>query len=104
MESEFEVEDEERVVRLVRVVGHLRRLQVMIVMHERGMASASVLSKAGLGENADAAYHLCKLARLGAAEVAHTKHGSRGSPQRFYKLTAFGLEALRTAAVLGRKT
>lgn len=102
-QSEFNVEDAGRVVRLARVLSHLRRLEIMIALNERGMASASILSKSGLGENADVDYHHRKLAELGAAHVAETKQGTRGAPQRFYELTDFGREALRAAAMLSRE-
>jgi len=102
-QPEFEVKDAERVVHLTRVIGNLRRLEIMLALNERGAASASVLSKAGLGGNADVDYHHRRLAKLGAAFVAETKQGKRGAPQRFYKLTDFGREALWMAAILARK-
>jgi predicted ArsR family transcriptional regulator len=102
-EAEYEVEDQGRTVRIASVLGNPRRLRIMIALHQRGSASASVLSKAGLGENHDVDYHHRKLESLGAARVAETKMGGRGAPQRFYELTDFGREALRAAAILGRK-
>jgi hypothetical protein len=81
------------------VLNYEGRVRVLIGLHEFGPTSARTLQEKGVGNLADIHYHSRKLFELGAAEATP----SDSAAYRNYRLTDFGRDALRIAAMVGKR-
>lgn len=101
-DRKIKIEDETRVVTVGLALGHRMRVALLVAHANDGAASATVLSRAGIGTLNNVSYHQRRLVELGALELTRSRQG-RGALEHHYELSEFGERIVRLAQVIGRE-